>query len=322
MLKSPRISVIVCTRNRSELLTKACNSILAVEPPKRSWEMVIVDNMSTDDSLDIAHRIAAQNPNRVRVIQEAELGLSAARNAGVRATQSEILVFIDDDAFPQPSWLRGLEEALEMDRVYACGGPIDPLIEGELPDWVGKRYLPYLSAWDPGSEILDLAYNEYPRGANMAFRREVFERFGFFSHHLGRRGKSLRSCEETELCLRVERGGYRVLYTPKARVSHMVTANRVTEPWLLDRFAAQGTSEAIIDWQHGGLAGLRVGYERFHRYAVEARRDTGPGSDLFRRCQDRSWKAYSKAALFCPWTVRRWKPSPEVGPIASWLPFA
>ena len=314
-------SIIVATRNRSASLIDACEAILAMDYPAERWELLIVDNLSTDDTFEVARSIADRHGERVRVLQERRLGLSSARNAGIAQARGEILGFIDDDAFPEAGWMHGIEEALGMDGVLAAGGPVDPLFQGDLPPWLSERYLPYLTVWDRGPEIAELAYNEYPRGANMAFRREVFERFGDFSHRLGRKGKSLLSGEETELCLRIERGGGKILYTPKSRVGHRVNAGRITESWLLDRFAAQGASEAIIDWRHGGFAGLSKGWKRFRRYADEAQQETGEGSDLYRRCQERSFRAYTRRALRCPWTVGRCRSSNQGDPLDPWLPF-
>jgi glycosyltransferase involved in cell wall biosynthesis len=283
-MTDPEISVVVCTRNRSRLLARACAAILAVEPPAAAWELV----------------------------------MSAARNRGISAARGELLVFVDDDAFPHPHWLQALVDALRLENVQAAGGPIELLLEGEMPSWLSSAYLPYLSVWDLGPDLLDLAYNEYPRGANMAFRRSVFTRLGGFSPDLGRRGKSLRSCEETELCLRIERTGGRVVYVPRARVAHLTAAERITETWLLGRFAAQGTSEAIVDWKHGGWAGLRRGLRRFAANA----RHAPPQNSLLRRCQARSLLAYAQTLLWAPLRIRRWRPGPEVGPLKPWLPFA
>ena len=319
-MENPQISVLVCTRNRSTLLREACEAILAVEDPGKPWELLIVDNLSTDDSMEVALSVAASDP-RVRVEVEPILGLSAARNAAIRHARGEFLIFIDDDAFPEPSWLRELTQALEAPGVMSVGGPVTPQFAGELPPWFGERYLPYVTVWDLGPEPVELAYNEYPRGANMGFRKEVFERFGDFSHHLGRRGNSLRSCEETELCLRIERSHGKVLYVPGARVDHRVDASRINEQWLMDRFGAQGRSEAIVDWHHGSWAGLRWGYSRFRRNAAnaaEATRDGGEDAHRFAECQKKACQAYFWSALACPFTVPRYRPGPQAGTVKPW----
>jgi glycosyltransferase involved in cell wall biosynthesis len=317
-MDQPTLSVIVCTRNRSRLLAEACGAILAVDSPGEPWELLIIDNGSTDDTLDIAHQVAAEDA-RVRVEVEERLGLSNARNAGIRHARGELLLFVDDDAFPAPGWLVGLAKALRLEDVLAAGGPVEPRFAGELPEWFGPTYRPYVTVWDLGPELVDLHYNEYPRGANMGFRRETFERFGGFSHHLGRTGSSLLSCEETELCLRIERGGGRVVYTPEAPVEHHVDASRITEGWMIDRFGAQGRSEAIVDWQHGGFAGLRWGLSRARRHLEAVRQN--PAGPLHVRCQETAYRAYRWSALFCPLRIPRYRPGPEAGEVKPWRPL-
>lgn len=298
----PDVSVVVCTRNRSSLLARACHEALRQTLTGHTMELVIVDNNSTDDTFDVARNIRSECPGRVQVIQEKELGLSAARNAGVRKARGEFVVFLDDDAFPEPCWLQSIVEALQSDGVLCAGGPITPLFQGDLPDWFLGRFLPYLSAWDLGDDELDLTYDEYPRGANIGFRRDALHATGGFCKDLGRKGGSLLSCEEIDLCLQIERLGGRILYVPRARVRHLVNVERLSPKWMLDRFEAQGRSEAIINWRHGGLSALIRGLGTFSKRWREASIQIDGGDDLVVRCQRRSFFGYLRA---CPSTALR-----------------
>ena len=292
-------SVVVCTRNRSAALREACEGALALAAPF-AWELVIVDNASTDDTLEVARGIARGRPG-VRVEVEPTVGLSAARNLGARLARGAWVAYLDDDAIPAPSWLEAYAESFAAPTVLAAGGPIDPLYGGPLPDWFEPHFALYLAAWDRGPAPHRLAYNEYPRGANMAFRREVFTRCGEFEHRLGRRGRSLRSCEEIELCLRVERAGGAVVYAPGARVRHRVETGRLTPDWFAARFDAQGFSEAVVEWKHFGAAGLRRGLAS-HRAAAE-------GADgLLGRFRRAAGRGYRRGALYSVLAVPRWDP--------------
>ncbi|MEM7052024.1 MAG: glycosyltransferase [Acidobacteriota bacterium] len=315
MASAPLASVVVCTHNRSRLLAEACRSVLAVDFPSDAWELVIIDNRSTDDTLEVAHGIADEHPGRVRVIEEPAIGLSTARNRGIREARGEIVAFLDDDAFPDATWLKALVDALEQDSALAAGGPVEPLFEGDLPDWFAERYLPYLTVWDRGDQLHALAYNEYPRGANIAFRKEAFERFGGFSPELGRKGKSLRSCEEIEICLRIERGGGKILYVPGAGVRHRVSTERITPRWLVARFGAQGRSEAIIDWQHGGMRGLRKGLDQALRNAVGGFRHRHRDGKLLAHCHRGALWGYIDGMVRSVFTVRRYRP---LEPATDW----
>jgi GT2 family glycosyltransferase len=315
-------SILICTHNRASDLALCCAALGALDDPPGSWEAVVVDNASTDATPAVAREWATRLGGRLRVVREEALGLSAARNRAVAEARGEILVFLDDDALPEPAWLQALVEVLSRPGVMAAGGPVEPRFEGELPAWLGERYLPYLTVWDLGSEVVPLVYNEYPRGANMAFRREVFERLGGFSHHLGRKGTKLLSCEETELCLRIERSGGRILYAPGARVRHKVAAARIDKRWMAARFFSQGRSEAILEWRHGGMAGLRVGLRRTWGYTRAAARATGEAAVLHLRFQRQALWGYALGALEAVAAVPRYRAGAGAGvELAPWLPF-
>jgi glucosyl-dolichyl phosphate glucuronosyltransferase len=321
MSNLPFVSVVVCTRNRAQLLAQSSAALLAIDYPSDRWEALIVDNQSTDGTLQVAHETARSRPDLVRVIEERELGVSATRNAGIRTARGDIIAFTDDDAFPESGWLRALVEVLLREDALVVGGPVEPCFQGELPAWFTERYLVYLAAWDKGPEVQPLTYNDYPRGANIAFRREVFKRFGYFSTHLGYKGRSLTSCDEIELCLRVERGGGRIFYVPGARVRHVTVADRITPRWLTRRFQGQALSEAILDWQHAGWKGLRRGWPRFYRQAKEAARQKchAPDGQIFARCWRHALMGYSLGLLWVPLTVPRYRPAEGA---ADWLPWA
>jgi glycosyltransferase involved in cell wall biosynthesis len=314
-----KTSVVICTRNRSAALREACLGALACTSPDGGWELVVVDNASTDDTLTVARAVEQERADLVRVVQEAEVGLSAARNAGIRSARGELILFLDDDALPAPGWVRALAAGLGEPRVLCAGGPVEPVFRGELPVWFSGRYLPYLTVWDLGPKPVRLAYNEYPRGANIGFRREAFDRFGPFSPHLGRRGASLLSCEETELCLRLERGGGEILYVPEARVRHLTNVTRLTPRWLERRFAAQGRSEAILTWRHAGVQGLFAGVRASRRRVAAARRERAWGAGLYVRCHRRSARGYLAGMVTAPLEVPRYRP-PSGETAAPWRP--
>jgi len=310
----PPVSVVVCTRNRSASLAVFGAAWLR-HVASVDWELLLVDNGSTDDSREVAAALVAERPASARLLVEPALGLSSARNLGVRMARGERVVFLDDDAAPAAGWLDAFARALARPGALAAGGPIEPEFASPPPDWLGPEFLPYLSAWERGPEPHRLAYPEYPRGTNMAFRREAFERFGEFDLRLGRRGRSLRSCEEIELCLRVERGGGEVVYEPGARVRHRVETARLSPRWLLARFAAQGFSEAIVEWKHFGVAGLRSGLARQRAGARHHAGRLGPAA-LLSRCHRTAARAYARGAAYAVVAVERWNP-PRPGPVQA-----
>lgn len=293
----PTADVVVCSRNRARSLAAACEAVLAQDYPVERWRLIIVDSASTDDTFEVATGLASRFPGRVSAYRETRPGHSRARNAGIASGTGEVVAFTDDDALPDRGWLRTLVSTIARERADAAGGPVEAIVRGEVPGWFLPLYLVYLAVWRPPDGTRLLAYNDHPRGVNLAIRREVFARCGLFDPQLGLGGPRPMYCEETELCLRIERGGGRVVYSPESGVGHCVDAVRLTESWLRGRFAAQGRSEAVLNWKHGGLRGLLLG-SRVHlanfsakRAESIARRDgaTDPGQHamaarVLRRC--------------------------------------
>lgn len=316
----PKTTVLVCTRNRGVLFEQVCLELLHQSRPARGWELLIVDNGSTDDTPDRARRIERERPDTVRVVREPTVGLSVARNRGIREARGVHILFLDDDAFPEPGWLDAMTAALSRDGVVCAGGPVQPLLQGELPDWFLGRYMPYLTAWDLGKTRVNLTYNEYPRGANMGFRKQAFEIVGVFADSLGRKGASLMSCEEIELCLRIERVGCGdIVYEPAAGVRHVTAADRLTPTWMKHRFAAQGRSEAVIHWQHGGWSALVTGLLSKRQQYRATKGAYGRAEQLFARCKRSEYHAFAKTMLSAPRRVPKWVP-PSGRDLADWWP--
>ncbi len=310
--ESPAASVAICTANRHDRLAETLGELLPIVDPCRA-DVIVVDNGSTDATPELLASVVAAHPGKVRAVREERAGLSAARNRAVREAGGDILLFLDDDALPGPGWIEAYVAAFRDPRVAAAGGPVEPIFDGALPGWLDSRFLPYLSAWDRGSEVVPLRYNELPRGANMAFRRTSFTDYGEFLEQLGRKGDSLRSCEEIEYCLRLERGGQAILYLPSAGVRHHVGTQRLTVSWMEARFAAQGFSEAILDWRHAGRRGLATGLRRV------ARLDRNPGDDVLARCQRHACRGYRRGALYALLCVALYQAPAEI-PLARFDP--
>jgi GT2 family glycosyltransferase len=245
-------TVIVCTHNRGRLLSEGLPELLAQQLPAGRYEVLVVDNACSDDTPERVGDLLERYPGRIRYVREDRLGLSSARNAGIRHANGPIIAFIDDDAVPDQGWLASLVSAFDSPMVACAGGPVIPVVEGNLPPWFSPKLQTYISVFDKGSEPVPLTYNEYPRGVNIAFRKTVFHGVGLFSVSFGRKGRSLMSYEEIELCYRIERAGWTILYVPGASVHHTVHAERLSRDWFLRRFYWQGKSEAYFDLIHRG----------------------------------------------------------------------
>ena len=177
----PDISAIVCTHNRSDLLQNTIQSLLVQTLDQDDYEIIVVDNASTDDTAAVVKALARQD-RRVRYVLESELGLSYARNAGVEAARADIVAFIDDDALADRRWLAALLHAFEVyPLVWAVGGRALPLWEKDRPDWLHDALLIYLTVHDLGSQDRGLQWPEILVGTNCSFRRALFGRIGPFA---------------------------------------------------------------------------------------------------------------------------------------------
>jgi glycosyltransferase involved in cell wall biosynthesis len=310
-------SIVVCTHNRGPLLAETVESLLRQRFPSGRFEIIVVDNASTDETAEILAGLARRHPGEVRGVREETLGLSHARNRGLREARGRVIAFTDDDARACDRWLGSLVEACSREGVWCAGGPVRPMPGEALPEWITPPFHPYLALFDHGAQRKELHFDEYPRGVNIAFAREAFESVGTFSPAFGRRGASLLSYEEVELCWRIERLGRRILYVPEAEVFHLVAGERLTPAWFLRRFFWQGKSEAFFDLVHRGRRQVWIrlrGYSLFRRRASTSPASTN-GSDLLRRCRRRSHLGYTVGAVegWLTGVARRSRPIPLEG---------
>jgi glycosyltransferase involved in cell wall biosynthesis len=255
-----KISAIICTHNRAPLLRRAVDSLINQTLPPADYEVIIVDNASTDGTRDLAQQLARQAVN-VRYVCEPELGLSSARNRGIEEARGEVVAFMDDDAAAEGAWLSSLLAAFDRERQpLACvGGKVLPVWETARPGWLADSLLPYLGLRDYGDTSRPCAFpEEFAIGCNMAFRRrDLLEGAATFDPLLGRRGGNLIGNEETAIQRRLhERGGV-IFYEAAAVVHHLVASARLTRRWFIRRCFDQGVSD-VLDAQLAGGQPSRV----------------------------------------------------------------
>jgi GT2 family glycosyltransferase len=248
-----KASVILPTKDRGPAIAETVESLVKLDFPASEHEIVLVDNLSSPENQKHLQDFEAAYPDRVRYVREEKLGLNNARNCGIRHSQGEILVFLDDDATVPSYWLTNIVKAFADDpQVFAVGSKVIARFTTPPPNWLDKRLGLYISNFDHGDRPLNLYYNEYPRGANMALRRETFAKCGYFLDCFDRKGNSLMSYGDIEICYRIEKAGYTVLYIPDAEIYHHIRGDRLNEEWFRKRFYWQGRSESLFELLHFG----------------------------------------------------------------------
>jgi glycosyltransferase involved in cell wall biosynthesis len=241
--KEPQLSIIICTHNRADLLRKTLDSLLHLLDIELV-EIIIVDNHSHDHTEVVIEHYLLQNEDKLAVysLYESTLGLSAARNAGIRAASAAIVAFLDDDAIPSKLWIRTILHTFhQMPEVMAMGGRIAPHFETSRPHWLIKPFELPLTIVDLGDQIREYPAKLHPCGANMALRKAVFEDT-LFPLELGRKGNILLSGEESWVFHNLSRAGQVILYHPQMSVEHFIPANRLTREWMTQRYYYQGIS--------------------------------------------------------------------------------
>ena len=224
------VTVVLSTFNRARLLGPAIDALLGQCSSAPEYEVIVVDNNSTDDTASViqSRLSAAGSTGRLRYVFEPEQGLSNARNAGIAGARSDIVAFTDDDVRVRADWVRVIKESFDAHPEIAClSGPILPVWESTPPVWLTPRHwLGPLALQDYGDKplVLDRRTPFSLAGANFAFRGQVFDRIGGFSPAYAR-------AEDSEFLLRFWRHGYRARYVPAMIIDALVPPERMTKPY-------------------------------------------------------------------------------------------
>lgn len=270
------ISVILCTFNRCEQLREALKSIMSsVLSPSSPWEIVVVDNNSTDQTRDVVEDLIRHYDGRLRYVFEPRQGKSHALNTGVREAAGDILAFVDDDVIVDSAWLSNLTQPLRGGEWAGAGGRILPAESFSPPRWLAVNG-PYSLAWmiyahfDLGDEPcqLDCA----PFGTNMAFQKALFEKYGGFRVDLG--PSSTRDLphfnDDTEFGRRLMAAGERLWYQPSAVVYHRVPKERIEQRFLLNLWFDLGRASIREAGRRPDIAGIPRYYFSIPRGVVTA----------------------------------------------------
>lgn len=228
------ISVILCTYNRDKYIYNVLQSIADNDFPKSEYEIVLVNNNSTDNTKVECERFQKDNPEvHFRYLVEANQGLSYARNCGINNAEGDLLVYVDDDAKVNQEYLKAYADFFAYhDDVDAAGGPILPVYETAEPAWMshytrqlitGKLYF--------GEKEREFPQGSYPGGGNAAYRKSVFDRVGLFNVELGRKGNSLIGAEEKDLFDKMNTLHIRFFYLPTAILYHIIPEKKLTQDY-------------------------------------------------------------------------------------------
>ncbi|MFC1832570.1 glycosyltransferase family 2 protein, partial [Thermodesulfobacteriota bacterium] len=236
----------VCTHNRADCLQRCIDSLIGQSLETERFEILVVDNGSTDNTKQICEGYA--DIASLRYIHEPVLGLSQARNRGLLEARGDYIGYIDDDAAAEPAWLTRALESFALDPAPDwVGGSVTLVWEAERPSWLTEYYFGALGWVDWGAEprFLD-PKTEWLVGCNSLFRRQTLEKLGGFDTRLGRKKKLLLSGEEVQLHHRIQSMNGAFYYHPEIHVRHLVARVRTTPAYFYRRYYWGGITDYIM----------------------------------------------------------------------------
>jgi len=240
------VSAIVPTHNRSRYLRDAIISLQKQDFPDDEYEIIVVDNNSTDDTLEVVKECNGNDKKKVIYVKDSEIGLHNARHTGAKTAKGEILAYVDDDGICDVKWLYEIVKPYDNPEVGCVGGKILPKWEAVPPGWI-RQYPSYLSLLDLGDEVKEL---KMPRiyGCNLSIRRSLlFEVGGFNPDAFGdKRQIWFRGDGESGLLRKVLASGRKIIYTPHAIIYHVIPEKRLTLDYFKRRSFIEGISASFV----------------------------------------------------------------------------
>ncbi len=247
------VAVVICTYNRAAMLAPAIEGVLAQGVGDVRYELIVVDNNSTDETRRVVESFLDGGATNLRYIMEERQGKSFAINTGITHARAPIIAFTDDDVRAEPNWISEIKQTFDVHpEVDYVGGKVLPLWEREPPAWLTAEHWAPLAISDYGEAEFYVDVNR-PLclvGANLVVRREVFDKVGMFATEFQRVKDNIGSTEDHEWQLRVWQAGMRGLYAPRIVIVADVQADRLEK-------------EYHRRWHtgHGGYAALMRLYE-------------------------------------------------------------
>ncbi|MBK7524945.1 MAG: glycosyltransferase [Saprospiraceae bacterium] len=221
------ISTVICTHNRSNILKICLEHVQKQDLPKNDFEIIIINNNSTDTTEDVAQDFIIKNEHslNIRYYFEGKPGLSAARNRGIIESKGDFINFIDDDALLPKEYLSNLKKNIvQLDNALfaGIGGKIIPRYFGHEPEWMSYFTWGLVSKHDLGEK--QMKYEKiglYPTGCNMTYKKTILQKVGLFDEAL------LRRCDDKYIAYEIKKYGGEIWYCPDVALEHFIDEDRI-----------------------------------------------------------------------------------------------
>lgn len=251
--KESGVSVVICCHNSAQRLSETLAHLARQQaPPEIAWEVLVVDNASTDDTVEIARRAWPGNaPAALRITHEPNLGLAHARRRGFLESRFELVSFVDDDNWVCDDWVA--QVARIMDRhpqVGLLGGSATAVPEGPVPAW----FAAHSGSFAVGEQAHAPGECRHLWGAGLTIRKAVWLQLrdaGFVPALAGRRGSSLTAGEDSEICLAAALAGWHLYYEPELKLHHFIPSSRLTWDHLRKLYRGFGAARVYLPLYQG-----------------------------------------------------------------------
>jgi glycosyltransferase involved in cell wall biosynthesis len=242
-----KLSIIICTYNHQDRFSgikKTVTSLSSKNNVDFIHEIIVVDNGNSISNIE--RKQLSTLSSKIIFIIENKIGLSVARNTGAKKAIGDVIAFVDDDVWVSDNWAKNILEIYKDNNVLCAGGKIEMLNMNILKNkhWVSNYFLRFLFPTEFPSKAGPILEPYFLIGANMSFRKTVFEKYGLFEERLGRVSNKLLSCEDTEFISRLPKES--VFYVENAKIQGEIEEKRLTRRYMLRRLFWQGYSDYIF----------------------------------------------------------------------------
>lgn len=258
--ESAELSVVIPTFNRAEFLSRTVESILAQTLSPAEYEIIVVDNNSSDHTKRVVEDLNRKHGNRIRYVFEPDSGLVYARHTGAREARADILVFTDDDIIAPEGWLAAIRQTFTDPDVALVGGKNIPRYEAAPPEWIDAFWNKNeLGVWNIYISLLDLGERQIEIPANFVFgcnfsirKRVMYECGGFHPDVVPRELIRFLGDGEYGLALALMKKGCKAVYNPAASIEHLVPEGRMTVEYFCRRAFGEGVTNSYTQIREKG----------------------------------------------------------------------
>ena len=255
------VTVIIATYKRADMLPGALSSVLSQQTDGVSYEVIVVDNNSPDQTRAVVESFIARGHTNLRYLFEGRQGVAHARNSAIPLARAPIIAFTDDDVRAAPDFIASIKRALDEHPEADCvGGKVLPRWRQEPPSWLTSAHWSPLALTDYGDHpfYTNIENQRCLVTANLSFRREVFERVGLFSPDCQRVKDGIGSTEDHELQIRLWRSGGQGMYVPGLVVTADVQPERMNKAYHRKWHTGHGRFYAIMRLEELELSNARL----------------------------------------------------------------